>query len=43
MVRTSASRDPSSRVTGPLATILGLTVVAVAVGFVALVIFNLVT
>ena len=44
MVRTGGvARDPSSRVTGPLATIFGLTVVAVVVGLGALVIFNLVT
>jgi len=36
-------RDPSTRVTGPLATILGLSIIAVVVGAVALLIFNLVT
>ena len=34
-------RDPSTRVTGPLATIVGLSVVGVAVVVVALLIFNI--
>ena len=38
-----ATRDPSSRVTGPLATILGLSVVTIALGVVTLFLVNVLT
>ena len=41
--RSGPVRDPSTRVTGPLATILGLTIVAVVVGAIGLFVLNLVT